>query len=848
MQAGEIFSSAGHVWSAFRGLAFFVWADDVQGLIFGARWGSTCGLLALLCPTKCPTTKVRPMWQRQLLALALLLLAAASHAEEPQFGDVLEGTDKLTMEGDISMQLVEGVDRFLLQQLGESSKLRDKNWTVDYSSIDAYNKSLEPKRARLAKMIGADEKRLSVPPFRKIYVDDSMLDIAAKSSSFVAKHDRLPVLGHLRSDWNDQPALFVETLSLIPNQPKAEYVIIIPDCDQTPEQYAGLAPGLDEEEQIARRLAEQGFIVCMPSLVSRSREKRRNADLTNREYLYRSAFVLGKHLIGYEVQQVLTLVNALKSPRNDRNSGTAKVGIIGYGEGGMIAQYAAAIDPRIDAVCVSGYFDDRTTIWEQPLDRNVFGLLNEFGDAELRAMIAPRPFILDLGEAPELELAGNGGAPAVLRRPNLLNGAANREFNRSQKLIAPLREIAEFKHQELSPNVADSSKEIPFCSAATTDAFLEALTGKRHSAPTKLGDYDFTNTSAATIKARERRQIVSMDAYNQAVLAESSYKRKEFFSKLDTSSPEKFAETIEPYREYFAKEVIGQFDIPLLPPNARSRKVYDTDKYVGYEIVMDVFDEVIAYGVLLLPKDLKAGEKRPVVVCQHGLEGRPQDTIAPHGNAAYKQFAAKLAERGYITFAPQNLYLGKDKFRTLQRKANPLGKTLFSIIVPQHQQIANWLGEQPFVDNEKIAFYGLSYGGKSAMRIPPLVKGYCLSICSADFNEWVDKNASTRGNYSYVWTGEYEIFEWNLGSTFNYAEMAALIAPRPFMVERGHFDGVGIDENVAYEFAKVRNLYQARLGIGDRCEIEWFVGPHTINGQGTFAFLDKHLEWSAPKP
>ena len=47
--------------------------------------------------------------------------------------------------------------------------------------------------------------------------------------------------------------------------------------------------------------------------------------------------------------------------------------------------------------------------------------------------------------------------------------------------------------------------------------------------------------------------------------------------------------------------------------------------------------------------------------------------------------------------------------------------------------------------------------------------------------------------------------------------MAALIAPRPFMVERGHFDGCAADEAVAYEFAKVRFLYEAKLGIGDRC-------------------------------
>ena len=41
--------------------------------------------------------------------------------------------------------------------------------------------------------------------------------------------------------------------------------------------------------------------------------------------------------------------------------------------------------------------------------------------------------------------------------------------------------------------------------------------------------------------------------------------------------------------------------------------------------------------------------------------------------------------------------------------------------------------------------------------------------------------------------------------------------------------------------SKVYQLYDAKLGVGDRCQIEFFVGPHTINGKGTFAFLRKHL-------
>lgn len=334
--------------------------------------------------------------------------------------------------------------------------------------------------------------------------------------------------------------------------------------------------------------------------------------------------------------------------------------------------------------------------------------------------------------------------------------------------------------------------------------------------------------------------------HNQRMLTESATKRKEFFKSLKTDSLDNFKQTIEPYRKHFEEETIGKFDDPLMPLNPRTRLAFETDKWKGYEVVLDVFPEVFAYGILIVPNDLKEGEKRPVVVCQHGLEGRPQDLIGKKGFDAYKAYAGRLAERGFITFAPQNLYIFGDRFRTLQRKANPLGKTLFSVIVPQHKQIVKWLGEQSFVDKERIAFYGLSYGGKSAMRIPPLVPEYCLSICSADFNDWVWKNASTTSPYSYVWTNEYEIFEWDLGSTFNYAEMAALIAPRPFMVERGHFDGVAPDEAVAYEFAKVKHLYHAQLKLpADHCQIEFFVGPHTINGKGTFEFLHRHLKWPA---
>ncbi len=61
------------------------------------------------------------------------------------------------------------------------------------------------------------------------------------------------------------------------------------------------------------------------------------------------------------------------------------------------------------------------------------------------------------------------------------------------------------------------------------------------------------------------------------------------------------------------------------------------------------------------------------------------------------------------------------------------------------------------------------------------------------------------------------------------------------MVERGHDDGVGIDEWVAWEFAKVRRHYD-KLELSDRVKIEFFDGPHTIHGVGTYQFLRRHLQ------
>ena len=341
----------------------------------------------------------------------------------------------------------------------------------------------------------------------------------------------------------------------------------------------------------------------------------------------------------------------------------------------------------------------------------------------------------------------------------------------------------------------------------------------------------------------QKRQFDQLVAFIQKIWRDSDAVRRAYWAKADSSSPEAWEKTTESYRDYFHTEVIGKLPEPTMPLNPRTRVIYDEPKWTGYEVMIDVYPDVFASGILLLPKDLKPGEKRPVVVCQHGLEGTPKSTIDPEKSPIYAEFSKHLCEKGYIVYAPQNPYIGQTHFRQIQRKAQPLKAALFSFIVRQHQRTIDWLETLPNVDPKRIAFYGLSYGGKTAMRVPAIETRYCLSICSADFNEWVGKNVSVELPMSYMWTVEYDMYEFDLGNTFNYAEMAYLIAPRPFMVERGHDDGVGIDEMVNYEYAKIRYLYANKLKLPDRTEIEHQPGGHRIFEKGTYAFLAKHLKW-----
>ncbi len=775
------------------------------------------------------------MWRTAPILLAVSLVPSLANAAAP---DRLPDTGPFPWEGDLSVRMLDGLHRFIDRRISESIDRRPRHWQRDLSDADAYARSIEPNLKRFARSIGVVDERLNATMER--FGDDDNPVLVCEAPGYRVYQVR----------WSVLDGIWGEGLLVQPAEEPRACVVALPDADQSPEQFLAIGtesrPADGEQDlPLARRLADSGCLVLVPTLISRDDRfsgnaisGRPNPGYSHREWIYRQSYHLGRHIIGYEVQKVLAAVDWFGQRHRD-----LPVGVAGYGEGGLIAFYAAAVDPRIGAALVSGYFRSRQRVAEEPLYRNVWALLDEFGDAEIASLIAPRAVTVDFRPGPELvdrqtttprDVNGHAldGVHGRLTTPTWQEVAD--EFQRIDDLVPAKLQMRRLIRRE------EAARPAPAASAAI-DTFCSQLGVQSGESNMQTALVDHRRSFDP--QQRQQRQVKQLEDHVQALVIDSHLARDRF-GKLHRNSIDAFVADTKPLREYAWRELFGKFDDPPLASNPRSRKVYERPKWTGYEVVLDVFPDMFAWGVLLVPTDLKPGEQRPVVVCQHGRNGLPKDVIEGD-QPAYHDFAARLADEGFVVFAPHNPYRGEDAYRRLSRKANGVKASLFSFILAQHEQILSWLESLPFVDGRRIAFYGLSYGGETAVRVPPLLERYCLSICSADFNDWTRKVASTHSPYSFMFTIEWEMSYFDMGQTFSYAELVNLLVPRPFMVERGHDDGVAPDEWVAHEYAKVRRTYD-QLGLGDRTEIEVFNGGHTINGRGTFAFLRKHLGWPQP--
>lgn len=791
------------------------------------------------------------LW-RLLARPGWLVLLGTSLGAQPAASVVPVGVEPLAWPDDRARQVNDGWHRYLEREIADALQQRRARQSPNALSAEAHERFLTSRRDRLRRLIGAVEEREA----------DRSLQLELSGDTDGGPWLRRRGCTVWSARWPAFAQVHGEGLLLLPAGDPRALVVLTPDADQWPEDLAGLTSRPSPGWGLAWRLVEQGAVVVIPTLANRGSRFCGDEGLgiftnqSQREWIYRQAAPVGRHITGYETLKVLAAIDCLTA-RFPRQS---SVGVIGHGEGGWLALCAAALDSRIKVSWISGYFGPHLEPWKEPIYRSGWNAAREFDDAEIASLVAPRALVIDLTRGPIVTGDGSvargpvyarSAAPGELFDPT--PEAVKSEWTRARSLVG-----GEERRRFFLVEAGDGQRG-EFGRGPALDRFWQELVGQ--SSPSRAGlapqrDEEWAracaqSTNAARIESRERRTLRELQSHTQGKLREAASVRAERFGEvLQPRSAVSRSAQVSAAREALTNETLGRLQLPEWGDHARVAWApeWSTAKRNVYHVVLEVVPGAWTWGCLLLPTQLAPGERRPVVVCQHGSGGVPMDTFdedpSARAHRIYQAYAARLVEQGFVVFAP---YLpnriGGDDYRLIQRKAQLVGLSLFAIVTASHERVLHWLRTQPYVDAERLGLYGMSYGAKAAIRAAATLEDYRVVICSGDFNDNVAAITTTRYDRNEcMFYPDYDLVEVHAAHGFNYAELGALIAPRWLMIEFGYDDRAVQLEGAAAEYAQVERLY-ARLGVPERVGIEFFAGGHTVHGKRAFEFLHRGLAW-----
>ena len=680
------------------------------------------------------------------------------------------------------------------------------NW--NYENFNSYENSIAPNLSNLTTMLG--------------------IEIAQTETEVVSNSWQTIGTGIFHSI--EKFSIYVERganvrgFAVFPNTTNPVSGVIIPIAEPfNPESLFGINTNYPSSVRICEKLAEKGVAVICPVIINHKKiwsghSTVKTNILDHRRWLFQQGYHIGKPLIGVETAEIIACAKAISM---DSRILSNSIGVIGRElDSGIAAFYAVALEKKIQAVFLSGYFNQRTNVWQQPIEHHQWGVLKEFGDAEVASLIAPRSLIIE----------------SPINFPNVPTNTVLPEYLRAKE------------HYD---NLGISNKINYFTPIGGTNnfgcddainSFLKALNAETN---------DFKNSSLVLISSyssinQMRASFYEIQNWFQNLCSNSYQQRQSFFwDNINTSSIADYEISTEQFRSSLIYEMFGPFPEPDIPLKIWTNVYKSNESFTTYRVLMTLYTNVNSYGLLCVPNDIEPNEKRACIVCQHGLEGTPEH-VADYANTnVYNFFAARLADEGFVTYSPQNPTKYNKTFRDIQRRSGTIKKDLMGLIYRQHQRGLDFLSTLHFVDTNKFAIYGLSWGGRTASWIGAAEQRYSVVVSCGNFSDAVQKYTSLFNISSYLylaglWLPEDDLWKFNRLNKFSHAELAGLIAPRPFMVECGLNDDVPRAEWASNEYIKIEELYNS-LGISDDTQIEFFEGLHEINGVGSFEFLKEKL-------
>ena len=281
------------------------------------------------------------------------------------------------------------LEAYMLSNARRATATRDAYFKPDHRSLSAYTKSLRDYRADLRATIGypPPHDRSEVEAREERVAEDDLCEIYRL---FIPVATGLEVYG----------------IFLLPKRggKRSPLMLCLHGGAGCPELICNFN-GSANYHDAARRFVAEGYAVFAPlfSFMPGVDEGTTMIPADVRTRLDARAKWIGSSLAAVELFKLTRAVDHLS--RHPRIEGDM-VAVTGVSYGGFYALYLAALDARIRYCICSCYLGDRVEVNQlhpgELLDWTWKGMIARFADAEVIALICPRPCILESGKNDEL--------------------------------------------------------------------------------------------------------------------------------------------------------------------------------------------------------------------------------------------------------------------------------------------------------------------------------------------------------------------------------------------------------------------------------------------------------------
>ena len=291
------------------------------------------------------------------------------------------------------------------------------------------------------------------------------------------------------------------------------------------------------------------------------------------------------------------------------------------------------------------------------------------------------------------------------------------------------------------------------------------------------------------------------------------------------------------------------------PPNPRLTGEEDLGDYVRQHLEIDTEPGVVMTLYALLPKATKT--PYPVVIAPHGHSSGGKLAVAGVRQTAELaqtidqhnyDYGVQFVRRGFAVFCPDARGFGErqetasqgnllaSSCQWINNMAMPLGQTVTGMWTWDLHRLIDYVETRPDCDAARLGVAGLSGGGLQTLWASALDERVRCAVISGYLYGYKESLLDQHRNCScnYV-PGLYEYVDMG--------DIAALIAPRPLLIETGNRDGLNGASGLANVTPQVEIIRSAYRLVGDEGLVyhDIFEGEHRWNGVEAIPWMERHL-------